>query len=159
MRVLTKYILLASSLIVGLLLASCNNMSGLKEGKRIVCNLEHRTADKKFFVANDPAYHFSGGMHQTYKEAHSGKYSVVASKKESYVLSFSIENTGPDMFFRISVWRKSKNNDGVMVVSDKTAKKVYHVVKSPISKEKNGWEKLSLEFFTPPNFFNDEIKL
>ena len=139
---------------------SCNSGFGFREGKTISCDAESLTPNKKYFIGNENAkYLFSAGGSQLFGEAHSGKYSAVASKKNPYVLAFTIKNTGPDMFFKASVWRKSSNNSGVLVVSDKTAKRLYQVAAMPVTEGENGWEKLSIEFFTPPNFLNDDVKI
>jgi len=138
---------------------SCNHGSGFENEKVVKCSAEKLTKDKKSFVGDDPSFLFSSGKNQTDKESHSGKYSVVASKASPYVFSHTIKNTGPDLFFRVSVWRKSKEGHGVIVVSDKTAKKLYQVIGDPVEKDKNGWEKLELEFFTPPNFISEDVKI
>jgi len=93
---------------------------------------------------------------QSKDEAHSGRFSVLASKKHPYVLSYTIKNLDADKFFKISVWRKSKSNKGALVVS---AKQLYKITSTPLISDKRGWKKLELEFFTPPSFKNDDVKI
>ena len=144
-----------------LLFFSCNRGSGFDNEKVVKCSAEKLTKNKKSFVADEnSSFLFNGGKHQTDKESRSGKYSVVSTKASPYVFTHTIKNTGPDLFFRASVWRKSKGEGyGVLVVSDKTAKKLYQVIRDPVEKDKNGWEKLELEFFTPPNFIKEDVKI
>ena len=160
MKLLLKSGLLALVVATLFTVMSCHNSLGFREGKTISCDAERLTPNKKYFIGNENVkYFFSAGDSQYDGEAHSGKYSAVASKKNPYVLAFTIKNTGPDMFFKASVWRKSANNRGVLVVSDSTAKRLYNVTNLPVTEGKNGWEKLSIGFFTPPNFVNDDVKV
>ena len=138
---------------------SCRNNIRLKEGLIISCNAEKRTDDGRFFTGNKPDYLFSGGKQQTDKEAHSGNFSVLTSNKHRFALDHKIKGVGPDMHFKMSVWRKSKNNSGVLVVADKTAKRLYEASGRVVEKGKDGWEKLEDDFFTPPNFSNEDIKV
>ena len=153
------FLLLIGSLFL-LSITSCNNSSGILNGEKIVCGAEKRTSDKKKFVAdNNQDIFFGGGKFQSGLEAYSGKFSAMATKKNPFVLSLAIKNTGPDMAFRVSVWRKSKSNSGLLIASDKSAKRLYQAIAEPVVVDENGWEKLELEFFTPPNFFNEDIKV
>jgi len=160
MKFISKLFVASLTVLIALFLFSCKN-SGRNRGViKITCSAENRTPNKKTFVAkNDSLHLFSGGVRQTDLEAHSGNYSAMTSKKNHYVFSVTLKNIGPDAFFKASVWRKSKNNIGRLVVADTTAVRLYEVTDKPVQKGKNGWEKLELEFFTPPNFLNEKIKI
>ena len=159
MKLLNKYWALVLALTFFVLVTSCRQNAGLKEGAKISCNAEKRTADHKYFVGNKPDFLFSDGRQQSDREAHSGKYSVLATKKHKFVLSHTLKGVGPDMHFKVSVWRKSKSKKGVLVISDKTAKKLYRASDVVVEKGKDGWEKLEEDFFTPPNFVSEDVKI
>jgi hypothetical protein len=144
-----------------ILLASSCNLINTGQNIKLKCSAENLSKDKNDFTAtdNNSAYFFSGGKTRSDTEAHTGKFSALASRKHPYVFSITLKNIGPDKFFKVSVWRKSKGNHGALVASDKTAKRLYKITDTPVSREKNGWEKLEMEFFTPPNFMEENIKI
>ena len=138
---------------------SCKHNAGFNRDITVKCDAEKLTADKKSFLSNSGNYTFSGGKQQTQLEARSGKHAVMATKKFPYVFSFLIENAGADKFLKVSAWRKSKSGKGVLVVSDNTSKKLYQVASKVRERDDNGWEKLEMEVFTPPNFVNEDVKV
>ncbi len=137
---------------------SCVRPKESRKDKTIICDAEKLTADKKNFISNQPDCFFTGGKRQTDREAHSGKYSVLASKKFPYVFSYKEKHIKGDIFVKVSVWRKSKNGKGVLVISDTTAQRFYKVINTTRKHDKNGWEKLETEFFVPPNLDGEKIK-
>ncbi len=142
-----------------LITSSCARFNGSNHKITLKCGAEKLAKDKKHFVAeNNPEYLFTGGLNQSSREAHSGKYSVLATKKHPFVFSTTLKGIGPDQFFKVSVWRKSKHPGSTLVVSGKTTKKLYEVAATPVKKDKNGWEKLEIGFFTPPNFVSEDVK-
>jgi hypothetical protein len=67
---------------------------------------------------------------------------------------------GPDQYLVVSVWRKSKDeNKGVLVASSEKNKKLYLATSKPVVTDKNGWQKLDLKFFTPPDFQGEKLKI
>ncbi len=131
---------------------SCRRGSVLEPGHAVSCSAEKITRDGKHFISeNDSSILFDGAGSQTSKEAHSGKYSVVTYPKRAFAFGFK-HNSGPDWYYKISVWRKSKSGNGILVATTKDVKKFYKTIKTPISVDSSGWEKLELEVFTPPFF-------
>lgn len=163
MKLLGKILLAFLVLLLMLPVSSCNRLFKTHQYSAISCDAEHLTKNKKSFVSqNNSEYLFSGGVSQTDKEAHSGKYSVLTTKKHPFVFSITLKNVGPDEFFKVAVWRKSTkagNKNGALIVSDKTAKKLYKTAEKPLEIDKNGWEKLEVDFFTPPNFISEDVKI
>lgn len=112
----------------------------------------------KFLADNDSTVYFNGGKLQTDKDAYEGNYSAFTTPQKAYAFSYQIKNTGPDWYFKLSVWRKSKHGKGVLVAGAKQAKDLYVATSTPVEISANGWERLELEVYTPPTFFNDELK-
>ncbi len=142
--------------LTALFFSSCKRSSAIRKGKIIVCGAEHLSKDGKSFLAkNDSILHFSGGKQQTDKVAHSGKYAVATFHKKAFAFGINF-STGPDWYYKVSVWRKSNSENGILVATTKSAKRFYQKTKEPVEKDKNGWEKLELEVFTPPYFVEDK---
>jgi len=128
-------------------------------GKKIVCDSERSTKGGKFIAANDSSEFLDGGLLRSDKDSYSGKYSVLTiPKKKAFAFGYSIKHSGPDNYFKVSVWRKSKDGKGVLVAASLIKDFYYLATSTPIHSKENGWEKLELEIYTPPNFGNQGIK-
>ncbi len=141
-------------------LFGCKRNDIIEGDKTIVCGAEKKTKKGDRLIAdNDTSFTFSGGHAQSNKAAHSGQYSVLTTHKNAFAFGFAMK-PGPDRYFKVSVWRKSKNPDkGVLVASAENAKEFYLATGKPVKTEKNGWQKLEMEFFTPPTFDGKKIKI
>lgn len=147
------------TLVVVVLATSCVQRKDLPDEYHIKCSAEKLSEDgDKLFAENDSSYLFSGGNLRTNKESRTGNFSVVTGKKAHYSLSTTIPNIGPDYYFVVSIWRKSVSSKGKIVVSTKS-KQLYKSTSDVITKDSSGWEKLKLEFFTPPDFSLQEVKI
>ena len=147
---------------VSLLLAvnSCQRPDEFPAGRQIMTGAEQKNAKgDKFTDENGSDVLFSGGKLQTDVVAHKGTHSVFTTPKKAFAFSYSIKNAGPDWYFRLSVWRKSKDGKGVVVASAKDPKNLYLATAVPVETLDNGWEKLELEVYTPPTFYRDELTL
>lgn len=144
--------------ILSFVFSSCTRTDNFPAGTSIFCDAEQlNKKGDKFIAANDSSFFFDGGQRRTSLEAHSGKYSALTlPKKNSFALGHTIKKAGPDWYFVVSVWRKSKDGNGVLVATSKNPKIFYEAIGKPIAKDKDGWEKLEMEVYTPPNFdFSD----
>ncbi len=159
MRFFAK-IILVLPLLTGLMFTCSCNQGNASRNQKMSCGAEKLSKDKTSFLAdNHQGYLFSSGITQTNHEAHSGNFSVLATKKHPYVFSITLKNIGPDQYYKVSVWKKSSPDKGALVVSDKTAKRLYLIANKPKIKDAKGWEKLEIDFFTPPNFAEEELKI
>jgi hypothetical protein len=111
----------------------------------------------KFLAENDSSVLFDGGKLQTNIESFEGDYAALTTPQKAYAFHYRIKNAGPDWYFKISVWRKSKNDKGAIVAAAKNAKMFYLATSIAVEKMSNGWEKLELEIYTPPTFYMDEL--
>lgn len=157
MEVLKVVKLLAISFIV-LILSACVREDRFPVNTHIVCDAERTTQSGKFIAANDSTAFFEGGKQQSGLSSFSGKYSVITTpKKGAFALAYTIKRAGPDWYFKVSVWRKSKDGKGVLVVSGKESGKFYEATSEAVGEQKEGWEKLEMEVYTPPWFNSDQI--
>jgi len=157
-----KYILqwLFIGFVFFILAISCIRQDEFPSGKKIVCDAEllNKKGDR-FIGVNDSTMTFDGGKLQTSLQAHSGRFSVLmVPKVSSYAFGYSVNNAGPDWYFVVSVWRKTKNGKGVLVASGKDSGKFYESTSDPVEMTSDGWEKLELEIYTPPWFNNNSVK-
>jgi len=137
---------------------SCQRGDEFPADKMYICGAEElNPKGDKFLADNDSSFYFGGGKLQSDKDAYAGNYSAITTPKKAYAFTYQIKNAGPDWYFKLSVWRKSKDGKGVLVAGAKQAKVLYEATSTPVETI-NGWEKLELEVYTPPTFFNDELK-
>ncbi len=133
--------------------SSCQRKENLSVGKKISCSAEHLNKSGKQLITSNSHYLLDGGKQRTMREAHTGKYSVATFPRHSFAFGFST-HAGPDYYYKISVWRKSKSENGILVATTQDSKRFYQAENKPADKGANGWEKIEMEVFTPP-FFDD----
>ncbi len=143
-----------------LMLASCVRQSNFPAGKKLICDAEKRTAKGDSFIAkNDSTAFFAGGWFRTAKEAYSGKHSVLTvPKTKAFAFAYTIKNAGPDWVFKVSVWRKSKDGKGSLVVASNNTDELYLATADAVETSRDGWERLELDIYTPPYFDGQDIK-
>ncbi len=147
----TSNILFAFIIIFISFLQSCKQDITLKP-LDIFCDAEELTEDGKYLVSSDTSYPILSGYSRTGEQAHSGKFSIKLSGANTFGMTCTLKNVQPDDYYQVSVWRKSENNCGILVVSDSTATKMYLAERNPVKKDKNGWELLIIDVFVPPDF-------
>lgn len=146
-------------LLVTLIVSGCRRSGGLEPGKEWYCNAETLTRNgKQFTGTGDTLVLFNGGKLQDSTTAHSGKYSAITYPGKAFAFGIK-QPAGPDWYYKVSVWRKSPDGKGVLVATTKDSKRFYKAVSTPVEKDKNGWEKLEMEVFTPPFFDETRDKL
>jgi len=149
--------LLLVSLFVNLALSSCQQ----REYKEvdIYFSAEKPTEDgKDLYAENDSSIIFKGAHFRTNSTSHSGDYSYITSPKNKYALGLNIQNVKPDSYVEISIWRKGKSVKSLLITSSTTPDFFYKTTNEVI-KHENGWEQLQLEFFIPPNYIDDVLKI
>ena len=145
--------------IILMMTISCTRTDEFPVGRVLICDAEAvKKSGKKFVATNDSSAFFDGGKKQTKKESLSGRYSVYTLPgNKAFAFGHTIKRAGPDWYFRVSVWRKSKDGKGVIVGAGKDVKLLYLASSVPVEYNEYGWEKLVLDVYTPPLFFNDEV--
>jgi hypothetical protein len=154
-----NYLRLPAPLIFGLItfvwfhLNSCTRSESFPVGTKISSGAEHVNSEAKFFSPDDSLSVFNGGQTQSGLASFSGEYAALTVPKEAaFAFGYTIKDAGPDWYFKISVWRKSKNGKGALVAAAKDPKKFYLATSTAFETHTNGWEKLELEVYTPPTF-------
>ena len=141
--------------------SSCVRETNFPVNKRLVCDAERVTKKGgKFIAANDSSEFFDGGWFRTNIDAYSGKHSALTiPKTKAFAMGYKIKHAGPDAYLKLSVWRKSKDGKGTLVAAGDKTDIMYLVTSTPVQSTKNGWEKLELEVYTPPNFGNGILSI
>jgi hypothetical protein len=142
------------------LLYSCAPADEFPSGTELLCDAEKRNKKGgKFISANDEKALFDGGWQQSKLASFTGDFSVMTiAKKSPFAFGHQIKHAGPDWYFEVTVWRKSKDGKGVLVAAGKDARKLYKPSAFIIETAEDGWEKLLLEVYTPPNFNYESLK-
>lgn len=140
---------------------SCMFESDFPIDRIVICDSE-KLNDKgnNFIGKNDPAAEFKGGNLKTDRESYSGSYSAMTiPKKSPYAFAFEINTIQPDAYLEISVWRKSKDGLGNLVVAANNVNDFYMATKEPVEVGEDGWERLELDIYTPPNYGGGSMKI
>jgi hypothetical protein len=142
------------------LLYGCAPVDEFPSGSEILCDAEIKNKKgDKFVASKQEKVFFDGGWQQSTMEAHGGDHSVMTvAKKSPFAFGHQIKHAGPDWYFEVTVWRKSRDGKGVLVASGKDAKKLYKPSSRVIETDTGGWEKIFLEVYTPPNFNYENLK-
>lgn len=136
-----------------LLTFSCIRSDNFPAGKKVVCDAELNNPKGKFIASNDSTEFFDGGYFRSSLDAFEGKYSALTiPKTKAFAFGYLIKDTGPDQYFKVSVWRKSIEGKGVLVAASEKKDAFYLATSIPVEENNEGWEKLELEVYTPPNF-------
>jgi len=146
-------------LAVVLFLSSCLQTDHFPIGKKIICDAETKTADgNKFVAVGDSTQLFNSGSQQTDLQAYSGDYSVLTiPKTKAFGMTYTIDHVGADQFYKVSVWRKSKDGVEPLVAAASDPKLLYLTANKAIDTASDGWEKLEIILRTPPVFDNEKL--
>ncbi len=81
-----------------------------------LCDAEKLDSTGRYFQdANDQPQTFREIGTRTKEKAHSGNYSIKLTPGNPYGFTTDVKNIGPDQYIRITAWRKSSANSGVIV--------------------------------------------
>ncbi|MEJ2594838.1 MAG: hypothetical protein P8100_06855 [bacterium] len=147
-------------LLIGISNASCVRRDSFPVGKVAFCDAETLSKNGKIFVdTTGEKEKFQNGHLQTDLAAFGGNHSAMTIPgKSPFAMKYTIRHAGPDWYFKVSVWRKSKDGKGALVASAKDAGQFYMATSEAVD-HRGDWEKLQLEVYTPPTFFNEEISI
>ncbi|MGF7138913.1 right-handed parallel beta-helix repeat-containing protein [Roseimarinus sediminis] len=135
-----------------LILSSCrpDKVNLLSEDWEYLCTAETLNKEGDHFTdAYHPSILFRNTVARSDEQAKEGAYSVKLTKDRPFGFTIQFPQCSPDEFFRLTVWRKSTNDKGVIVASTNDG---FYVASDKVyERADNGWEKLILEFFAPAN--------
>ena len=148
-----------TAILFAFILSSCVPESSFPVNKKLICDAEKVTKiGGKFIAANDSTEFFGGAWHRSGLDAHSGDHSLLTTpKKNPFGFKYLIKYASPNTYFKVSVWRKSKDGEGALVVTTDLTDILYLVTTKPVEVSENGWEKLQIEVYTPPHSQSDTL--
>jgi hypothetical protein len=109
-----------------------------------------------FADENGSSLQFGNGNAQNNENSFSGDYSLKLTPENPF--GFTTEfRAGADEYIKVTVWRKSSNNNGLVVID--CGEGYYNAGKFVVEKSDNGWEKIFLDVYTPPHFLLGKVKV
>lgn len=135
--------------------------SDFQINKVLLCDAEKVTHKGDVFIGRDSESDlFKGGNLRTKLEAHSGEYSVLTiPKRSAYALAYEINQIEPNAYLEVSVWRKSKDGSGNLVVAAERVNDYYRAINEPTIIGEDGWERLDVDVYIPPNYGGGKLKI
>jgi hypothetical protein len=123
------------------------------------CDAENLTVDQGSFISDsNDAYLFRNGENQSDDFAHNGRYSSKISERSPYGMTIKFNDVKDGESFAISVWRKTNGKPaGGVVASANTPIPYYNGEYKIIQTDREGWEKLYMEFFVTSELVNQEL--
>jgi len=140
---------------------SCNkkdnfNLAKRKIKARYFCDAETRSTDNESFKnANDSAL-LAFGKAQTDKFAHSGKYSCLLNTETPYGMTVVFPNVKYGESFVITAWRKINAATKSTIIAEAPG---FYNNRFTLVETKDGWEKISKEFFIDNELSGKELKI
>ncbi len=117
-------------------------------------------------TVNDSSYRFSEaeGQEQQFGNvetrtrdfARTGDFGLKLTPATPYGFTTELV-AGPDEYIRVTAWRKSADNNGAIIIDG--GEGFYSGGKYLVEKDENGWQKIFLEVYTPPNFSRGKVKI
>ena len=111
---------------------------------------------QKFIHEGGQPLEFGNVEKRTSESAFSGEFALKLTPENPYGFTTEID-AGPDEYIQVTAWRKSSGSNGVIVIDG--GEGFYTAGKFVVEENENGWEKVFLEVFTPPHFFNGKVKI
>ena len=130
--------------LVGLMISlfSCTDDSSEK-GNQLIFSSDLERVDGEFFIAGD--YQLKGSSSQSSEHARSGKYSSKLDKSHEFGISYTIENVKKGDVILFSAWRFSKDEQGSLIISDKTENGQYESI-GRVQYSENEWGFIEVYF-------------
>jgi hypothetical protein len=121
------------------------------------CDAEILTEDKSKFISKEcDTLFFTGGNARSDVYSNSGKYSILLNNAQPYGFSIEINNAKVDDLYEISVWRYKNGTKAKIVVEGEG----FWIGGEDIAETNDeNWEKIIMEFYIPPNYSGDKIKI
>jgi hypothetical protein len=117
----------------------------------IFCDLEKRTEDNSQFISEDGQARFLKAEELNHELAYSGNTSVKLDTKTQYGLDCIFPVQSGD-FVDITIWRKSTDNSGTIILTAKNANQLYTGGESIINTGPGGWEQIQCRTHIPNTY-------
>jgi 4-amino-4-deoxy-L-arabinose transferase-like glycosyltransferase len=119
-----------------------------KRIEKIICGAERLSGDGKYFVADSSGVLLEYGHCRSAAKKYSGEYSACLTPEDAFAMTYRFRNVTWGEHYIITVFRWSEKGNGTIVASAKKPKDFYLNVPAKTEKLPNGWEKLTLDFYT-----------
>jgi hypothetical protein len=124
------------------------------------CSAELRGNDMQNFISEFDSSLFENGTTRSDEFAHSGNYSSRLDANSPYGMTIKLKALKNGESLAITVWRKPTDNAvGGLISSSNIPNPFYFSEYKIIAKEKNGWEKISMEFFVSNELSNQDLTI
>ncbi|NNC82599.1 MAG: hypothetical protein HKN79_03405, partial [Flavobacteriales bacterium] len=144
-------------LIGSILFWSCGPSPSDTDRFSVNCSAEQLTPDgKKLQAEEDPRFIFTGGESRSEQTSRTGTYSLALHSEQQFGFSFKVEGAEPGDRFTASVYYKSTGPEGLLIGSSDD---FWYKATPAGEADDEGWQKLYLDFYVPPTFSSDEIKI
>ncbi len=110
-----------------------------------------------YVEASGKSLRFQNVDTRTREFAWSGEFSAELNSEHPYGFTTIIDSICPDDYLMIRAMIKADDGLGLLVVDG--GKELYIASKEVIWRDVDGWEKIQLECFIPPNFVKDSVKV
>jgi len=134
------------------------NLSKPKKILEYLCDAERISSDGEKFLSPSGIF-FYNARQQSNQFAHSGNYSIKLTRESPYGMTAIIDHVVAGEQFDISVWRKAKNNDAMLIVSSTKGNRYYNDECKVEIMDENGWELLRKRVYISQNWPNGEMKI
>lgn len=125
--------------------------------KEITCNAENLTADGKLFT-DTLGHTYGNSWCRTNEQARSGSYSIKMDENTEFALEYTLDSLKAGDCYEISVWRKSDNYSGRLIVGS-TKPKVFYKAQNDFITSDKGWDMLRIKFTVSENMVNEAVKI
>lgn len=115
----------------------------------LCCGAEKVTDDKNSFWADSGRITLEGGYTQSAEKAFTGCYSARLTKTNAYAFTCKFKGVELGEHFIVSVCRYSPEGNGVLVATANDLREFYLNSPTRIEKLRDGWERLTLDFYVP----------
>lgn len=121
------------------------------------CDLESLTEDQQNFLCGNYLISTAGAI--TSEVTRSGKNAVKLSGTNEFSLGVVLNEIQPGKRYRISLWRLSDNNDGVVVAASEPEKFFYRQMGDFLKTDEKGWKLIELSFTIPEDIGSNQVKV
>lgn len=112
---------------------------------KLFCGAEKRIDGGKNFLTNVPGVQLSNASAQSNENVFEGQYSIKLTTDSPFGFTFVFPDAKKGDSFRVSAWRYSETQKGVIVASSDGSSGFY-VSGSTFVQEENGWQKIEVKF-------------
>lgn len=116
------------------------------------------SSDKEWIMSGDGT-RFSKNSSLAGDRVRSGKQAFKLPVKDTYAMSFELENVKAGDMFEVSIWRSSVSQDAFLVASAGSADPFYQQNNRSVEKDSKGWQKVTLDFKIPDGFKGNKLTI